>query len=132
MKHRLTSLLTLFGLVALLGLLQQLAFAYYLYWVYPWYDIMMHFLGGAVVASSYIWVVTYELPEKFKRYRRFAYVLAFSFFIGILWEVFEYLIGIDREYSLRVWQFDTVVDIIMDLSGAALSFVFFTLYAKKN
>ncbi len=132
MTPRLISLLVIFTLVALLGALQQLAFAYYLYWRFPWYDILMHFLGGVVVASVYLWVVRYELPEAFKKYESFFFVFLFSFVVGVLWEAFEYFIGIDREISLPLRQVDTILDLVMDVSGATLSYIAFSRFRSNG
>lgn len=132
MTPRLISLLIIFALVALLGVLQQLAFAYYLYWRFPWYDILMHFLGGVVVGAVYLWVVRHELPAFLKKYETFAYVFLFSLVVGILWEVFEYLVGIDREFSRATRQFDTILDLVMDVSGATLSYMAFSRFKKHG
>ncbi|MBY0539446.1 hypothetical protein K2P56_03390 [Patescibacteria group bacterium] len=131
MSPRLISLLVIFALVALLGALQQLAFAHYLYWRYSWYDILMHFLGGVVVGAVYLWVVRYELPAFFKKYETFLYVFAFSLLVGILWEVFEFFVGIDREFSYPVRQIDTAIDLVMDVLGATLSYMVFSRF-KNN
>lgn len=131
MSPRLISLLVIFALVAVLGILQQLAFAYYLYWRFPWYDILMHFLGGVVVGAAYLWVVRYELPAFFKKYEAYLYVFIFALIVGVVWEVFEYLVGIDREFSRSMRQSDTVIDLIMDVLGATLSYVAFSRF-KNN
>lgn len=91
----------------------------------------MHFLGGVVVGAVYLWVVRYELPAFFKKYETFFYVFAFSLLVGILWEIFEYYVGIDREFSYAVRRIDTVVDLIMDVSGATLSYMVFSRF-KHN
>lgn len=131
MKQRLISLLIIFLLVAVLGALQQLAFAYYLYWRIPWYDNVMHFLGGIVVSAVYAWVVRYELPARFREYAMFGYVFLFSLAVGVFWEVFEYSVGIDREFPSAVRQLDTLLDLLMDVSGATLSYIAFK-YAGKH
>lgn len=131
MSPRLISLLVIFTLVAVLGVLQQLAFAYYLYWRFSWYDILMHFLGGVVVGAAYLWVARYELSPFLKKYERFLYVFAFSLFVGVLWEIFEYYVGIDREFTYAVRRIDTVIDLIMDVSGGTLSYIVFSRF-KNN
>jgi valyl-tRNA synthetase len=88
-------------------------------------------LGGVVVGAVYLWVVRYELPAFFKKYETFFYVFAFSLLVGILWEIFEYYVGIDREFSYAVRRIDTVVDLIMDVSGATLSYMVFSRF-KHN
>lgn len=126
MTPRLISLLIIFGLVAVFGVLQQLAIAHYLYWRFPWYDILMHFWGGVVVGAVYLWAIRFAFPSFFKKYGAFFYVFAFTFFVGVLWEVFEYYVGIDKEFSYSVRQVDTVIDLIMDVAGATLSYVAFS------
>jgi glycopeptide antibiotics resistance protein len=71
------------------------------------------------------------LPKSFKKYEAFGYVFIFSLIVGILWELFEYLVGLDKEFSIAARQVDTVLDLIMDVSGGTLSYVAF-LFLKKH
>lgn len=92
----------------------------------------MHFLGGVVVGAVYLWVVRYELPVFFKKYETFLYVFAFALLVGILWEVFEFFVGIDREFSYPVRQIDTAIDLVMDVLGATLSYMVFSRFIKHG
>ncbi|MDP3735519.1 MAG: hypothetical protein Q8R39_03780 [bacterium] len=85
------------------------------YWEYAWLDLLMHFLGGVIVAllvrwgSERVWGVRFSL----------ATVILAVLFVGIAWEVFEYALGL-IEVPRDVYIKDTAVDLILDMLGAAL------------
>ncbi len=115
---RIDSVLILFllALITLAGV-HQLALSFYLYWVYPWFDIPMHFLGGAIIALG----SQTPLFEKVAhlKVRNVASVIVIVLAIGLLWEVFEWkFVIVDREgYAL-----DTFYDIIFDSAGGLIGF----------
>ena len=122
---RTDSLLFIFFLVFMLGVFQNIAFENYFYWKFWWYDIMMHFLGGAIVSAILLWVIMYEFPESLRTiYFRFAPVVLFVLVVGIVWEVYEYHIGIDREYSHTYWRLDTAKDLFDDMVGGVVAAFF--------
>ena len=77
-----------------------------LYFYYPWYDILLHFLGGAALAFL-ILIFT----------RSWKKTLIGMLILAAGWEVFEYVlhiaVGVGENYAL-----DTVIDFIMDTLGA--------------
>jgi hypothetical protein len=93
-------------LSAAVAALNLLAFEYFLYWRYDWYDLMMHFLGGAAIGVFLIGLS--------RTFRPRAYLLLF-FLVAVGWEVFEYVFGIPREENYRL---DTALDLLMDALGA--------------
>ncbi len=110
---------TLFGiclLAALILYLNEIALQYYLYWVYWWYDIVMHFLGGLLVASIVIWALTrFGFLPKMVRYDSFMWTILFVLLVGVGWEVFEYVNGFFiGEVNVVA---DTALDLIMDTTG---------------
>lgn len=113
-------LLTFFftSLVAL-GVIHVLAIEFYLYWEYLWLDIPMHLLGGitTVLGLSILPLFKIRFFEERNTLRNTLFVVLC---IGILWEVFEYVVGFSvYEPGFVV---DTVLDIIMDLIGGALGY----------
>ena len=125
MNTRTDSLFAILGLVIVLGVMQHAAFAEYLYWKYWWFDIVMHFLGGAIVAVLYLWFVRFVFPVRDARFSGVAFTLLFTFIVGIMWEVFELAIGVDTEFTGQQKLFDTALDLVMDLSGAILAYATF-------
>lgn len=105
------SLLTLAGLHAA-------ALTFYLYWVYLWFDIPMHILGGATVALGY--QSRFGL-SKFAHKLSFGLIstLLFVLAVGLVWEGYEYVVAPTfKEGYLE----DTIIDIVMDLLGGLIGY----------
>lgn len=97
---------------SVLAYLQHWALAEYLYWYYPWFDTLMHFLGGFAVASFGIALLDT---------RRALVFIAGMFGIAVGWEVFELTINAEREIN---FVFDTSLDLLMDAIGMTLAYGF--------
>ena len=112
----------LIALLALsIALLQFLATTFFLYWVWWWFDIVMHFLGGVFIGSSMLWLIRYEVPVSIRHripifLTTFLGVLA----VGVLWEVFEYVTGL---YAAVNYTLDTTLDLAMDIVGMLLAYL---------
>ena len=94
---------------------------YFFYWTYWWYDILVHGLGGVAVGSLFASIYhahgALVLP-------RFVFIIGATLLIGLLWEVFEYII---KSHQYEVWDpyfLDTIMDLGMDTAGGMLAFVF--------
>lgn len=98
-------------LSALLALLEFLAVANYLFWRYTWFDIPMHFLGGATIAVFLVALLMHFRPRVF---------LLGMFVVAIGWEIFEYLFGFPREAN---YYFDTALDLLMDTLGGVVVYI---------
>ncbi len=94
------------------------------YWIYPWFDILTHFIGGVVVAFAMVIMYLYYplgtriLNEKVLKTLTVVYVLV----VGVLWEVFEVLIrstGPQEEHYF----IDTISDLFVDVSGGLLVYL---------
>ncbi len=80
-----------------------------LYWIIPWLDIPMHYLGGMLVAC----IPLYFAFPKHKLYARRAAVILSVLSISIIWEWYESVLGFSKPLALSLY--DTVID-----TGAAL------------
>jgi hypothetical protein len=102
----------------LVAVLHALAMQASLYWVYPWFDIPMHFLGGAVAAFGFLsWI-----GERFVPLQRATLVRTVSFVlvVGIAWEIFELSFGLTDAIAYTV---DTAMDLVFDVAGGMVAFV---------
>jgi hypothetical protein len=97
-------------LALLMAVTQYYALELYWYWTYWWLDIVMHTAGGIVIG---LLVATYVSP-------RASRVILLTMLIGVLWEVFEYVLGISRLEPH--FQVDTGIDLTMDCVGACLAY----------
>ena len=93
--------------------LHILALQINLYWYFWWFDLPMHFFGGAVVALGLFAFIDLGLPMS-KRIQKFIPVMIYVLAVALLWEGYELLIGIP---VLADYFFDTGLDIVMGLLG---------------
>ncbi len=112
------------------------ALKYFLYWVLPWFDLLVHFLAGFLVALMGVWFFVYVARMRTRvclSSRSILYTVLLSVFvIGIGWEVFEYLEGLRAAQDYAV---DTATDLIMDFFGGFLAYrviLFFNMCPKSQ
>lgn len=91
---------------------------------YAWYDTMLHFSVPLVMvlilyalsqSTDWIWDWRKVTPLEVG-----IYLFAMSVALGTLWEILEF--GMDRLFGTREQDdlYDTMIDLIMDVSGAAI------------
>lgn len=111
-------LYTGFGLTLLLWFLNYIAIINYYFWIIWWYDYMMHFLGGFIIGVIIIW--TYYTWRDVKV--SLSTVLLWVIAIGVAWEIYEYMLG--AVSVLQKYEIDTTHDLIMDLIGGSVAYLF--------
>lgn len=129
--------LLLFFVILAIGILQQVAIEYYLYWTLEWFDILMHFLGGFWFGYSALWILFFSgyvnTPKRDDIKFFIIVALKIAIVVGLLWEVFEYATGITFSYGpVADHVFDTVKDIVMDSVGGVASAIFLYVANKKR
>lgn len=104
-----------------------LAISFHLYWMFWWYDIILHFLGGIFVGLLVLWLRFFSGYLGTSRIPSTTSVLFFvvvaTLSIGIGWEVFERVLG--DTWSLEGYWLDTALDVILDFLGSLVAFGFF-------
>jgi len=111
-------------LVLFIFIVNLLANKFYWYYSVWYFDVIMHFLGGfwLGLVALYLWGVR-DIRLIFK-------MLFFVFFLGLGWEVFEYLFNnYIAGNSFNV--LDTASDIFFDLLGG-LCAILYLLVPLKN
>lgn len=119
------SLIIPIALVAfVVGALHLLAIGFYLYWMWWWFDIIVHFFAGVWVALTAFWFlfIARLVPRlPLSTGAMVGSLLLVTFFIGISWETFEYSINV---FIVPHYALDTIVDLIADLVGALAAALF--------
>ncbi len=89
-------------LLALLAVLNNLAFNYYLYWRWFWFDKLMHFLAGLLIAWCALWLYfTFFRPEAAVTWKNTLLVgLISTLVIGGVWELLEF--GVDSYFTANI------------------------------
>ena len=119
---------------------------YYKYW---WWDSVLHGLGGIALgfAGFLILYVLYK-GGKFKASPRTIALFAFCFAIamGTLWEIFEFGVDYFLGYNMQKARYlgtpemcntwlgvrDTMLDLILDATGALIASIIGYVYLKKK
>lgn len=121
MSHRNTPLYAALFIAVVFLALHLAALNLYFYWTIWWYDVLMHFVAGVVGGLAAYWV----LFRSHVRLRRIASLKTALWsaclamlIVGVGWEVFEYKNGLSD--SQEGYVLDTMNDLILDVSGAAL------------
>ena len=122
-RDRLLKILALF--VVLVALLHFSATILSLYWRLWWFDMPVHFLGGAFIALSIVWLHSFSgyIPGHITRILplTFAVVILGTIAVGIGWEIFERLLG--HTWSIEGYWIDTLTDILMDFLGGIVAYL---------
>jgi hypothetical protein len=103
--------------VVLLAVLHYAAVVFYLYWVYWWFDIMMHFLGGISIGLFLYWFFYRSAIVSPPRMSFWAFIVGGTILIGVAWEIFEYVMHFTYT-SRESYVLDTSLDLLMDVLGA--------------
>lgn len=116
------------GLLLIIGVMDLVAEFFYLHWALWWYDVILHFLSGALIGLTVLilWNAFFSFSED-QRLKIIGFVFLSSLTIGLLWELFEIAGGITSFADGIVYVRDTVSDLLMDITGG----FFGGLYAMK-
>ncbi|MEK9186052.1 MAG: hypothetical protein AAB885_00515 [Patescibacteria group bacterium] len=116
-----------------------LATIFFGYWKLPWLDILLHFSGGVVAASVFLYFANRQrLLFNFISVYWLTILITVSFvaLVGVGWEFFEFIL--DSVFKTRgtLWQLqgglqDTLGDLLTDLIGGAVLVTAF-IFSKKN
>lgn len=110
----------MFTLLALTGILNQVAVSYSLYWSANEFDSLVHFLGGAALSLFFLWLYFFSgafRPAK-RNFLRFVLISVLgAMFVAVSWEIFELVLG-EAKMQKVSYPFDTTMDLIMAALGA--------------
>jgi hypothetical protein len=107
-----------------------------LYFVFPWYDIPMHFLGGLWVGLTSVWALEVFFGEcRYSFVRSLMWVLSAVLCFAVIWEMFEFFGGINNAQTvtamgLTFWA-DSTKDICMGLLGGIVAFVPYHIRTRR-
>lgn len=98
-------------LLIIIAMVNGVAEANHWYWIYRWFDMPMHFAGGAWLGGMAIW---YFFFRKGLKPQAFLPILIASIFaalgVGFLWEAFEAIVS-----YLAVGHMNNILDTLGDL-----------------
>ena len=99
-----------------IGALEYFGVLYDLFWVLPWYDMLLHVLGGIFIALLFsLFIPRGALPEKFFSPRFFLSFFA-TMLVALFWEWYELRTGVTF-VSRGGYKIDAISDIFFALLG---------------
>jgi VanZ family protein len=117
------------GIIAVILLIAHLYGLDGYYFIYDWYDIPMHIVGGISLGF-----LAYQLSRSISS-KRFSWkrILLGIICIGLAWEVFESVYGIaGAEVGTFDYYVDSIKDLINDSVGAIIGIVIASFFYKNT
>ena len=117
----------------ILLVLHLVAMKFHLYWVFDWFDILMHGLGGIVV-GFFMAAVLVKIKPFLKEHLSLLIflILAGTVFIGLLWESLEFVLDLYMRTTIHQPSVsDTILDLIMDGVGSLVASVLTVITIQK-
>ncbi|MEK7148379.1 MAG: hypothetical protein AAB770_00510 [Patescibacteria group bacterium] len=115
---------TLVAFLVFIAIVNGLAYANYWYWTMRWFDMPMHFAGGAWLAAFGVWWQYSRLgvaPKDFISLLGVCFIFAFG--VGLLWEAYEAVVSFLTVEHINAMS-DTLSDILFDILGGTIVAVF--------
>ena len=101
------------------------------YWIFRWFDMPMHFAGGAWVAGVTIWWKFFsrkqEVPPITPTINRLIlWGIGGAFVVGLGWEAYESIVSLITQGHINDIQ-DTISDLFLDMAGGVVVAVLYNL-----
>ncbi len=100
-----------------------------------WWDSIMHF-SAAMVFGFIGFLIMYMIYHRHKIKASASLIALFAFCfsmtIGAMWEVFEFIMDQSFDLTMQPSGFDTMVDLILNAIGAAITSVVGYFYIKRG
>ena len=113
------SFLAILCSILLFAFLHVLALHFYFYWTVWWFDIFMHVFGGFIFGTLFAYSLLQSVSSRGKS---FLLIVCGAFVAGIVWEIFEYKVGLTFTTSGN-YTFDTASDLLSDIVGGLLAYI---------
>ena len=99
-----------------------------IYDFYPWIDIPIHFIGGFVIAYSFVLILNFWKEKNLiKINNKLIYILfivALVSLIAVFWEFWEYVMDYFFNYQCQFGLWDTMLDLFLGILGGFVLIVF--------
>ncbi|MEX0668746.1 MAG: hypothetical protein WD061_03355 [Candidatus Saccharimonadales bacterium] len=105
------------------------------YGIFWWWDSVMHFTA-AIVFGFIGFLIMYTIYHRHKLEASASLIALFAFCfsmtIGAMWEVFEFIMDQSFDLTMQPSGFDTMVDLILNAIGAAITSTVGYFYIKRE
>ncbi|OIP64737.1 MAG: hypothetical protein COV32_03175 [Candidatus Yonathbacteria bacterium CG10_big_fil_rev_8_21_14_0_10_43_136] len=125
--------ITLVIFLVAIALVNAFADVYHWYWTMRWFDMPMHFAGGAWLASFGVWWQYYRrgLVATGGVLQILGVCLVFALSIGLLWEAYEAVVSFFTVGHMNAIK-DTIGDLLFDIIGGTAVAILVWAQTNKN
>ncbi len=102
-------------LIGVVAALHVVGTALYLYWMFWWYDMLVHFLASIWVALSAVWITSHLGLKNVG-----VWVFLCVVMVSVGWEFFEFKIGATDMADTKGFVVDTILDMTVNMIGGFL------------
>ncbi len=120
-SNRIWCLKILAGSLVLLFLVNLIAMQMHFYYIFPWFDILTHVMGGFSLGVLSL-IISGAWEGKYHSGHIILSILLVTLAGGIGWEAIEFNLDRFLGAGLQMGVIDTLLDIVMDLVGAFLAY----------
>jgi len=116
-----------FLILVVIAALHSAALTNYYYWIYSWFDLLVHFLGGVWVSVTALWLYFFSglfSNPKISKMTVFWLSILAVLLSSLLWEIYE--VGLWRHLSEPNFLTDTIGDTLAALAGSYVVFISFS------
>lgn len=96
---------------------------------YPWFDMPMHFVGGAAISISALLFIKVMQKGKYLGKSHpliiFIFVISLVALTAVLWEFLEFIVSSSTSLNMQPSLPDTMLDFLLGLVGGAVGFLTF-------
>lgn len=120
--------------LVMIALVNALAGEYFWYWQMRWFDMPMHFAGGAWIAGVVIWWKFFSespTPAQIPFTRLVLWGIGGALVVGLGWEIYESAVSFFIEGHINDI-LDTASDIVFDVFGGLVAAYVTWLFIKKT
>ena len=120
-------------ILLLLIILHAVGSYYSLYWVYSWFDFVVHFVAGLWVGLLILWLASIlGQINSLKEYKAKSFLIAVisAVLIGVIWEILENVTQV-TSINASNYSLNTALDIAFDGLGGILAYLYF-IRRKKS
>ena len=86
----------------------------------PYLDIPTHFLGGFFLALFFIDFFKKALRAERTFFRDIIIIVGASLLIGVVWEIFEYILTVSQNYGNELFRIGGLADTLKDLADDSI------------
>lgn len=104
--------------------LHLFALEYFLYWAIPWFDILLHVVGGISFGFLLLFISSKTVEDTPW------YVPAIGTLVAAtIWEIFEFRIGLT--FVAKNLALDTISDVAFSIFGGIIAFSMYRIFRRK-